>query len=136
MTPRINRTSVRTHRNAGPASWFDPGAAAQPLARPLTSRRLMFVTAERLVQIWLSNKQEFVELRALRLRMERAKAYLALPGCNEELGKAYLEVLAKKHRKHLEHLRINRQQALKMIALLDGELGTTHKCDARARSWA
>ncbi len=59
----------------------------------LSSRRPIFLSAERLVQIWSNNEREIMELRVLRLKAARARAYLLSPGCNRLLGRACLKRL-------------------------------------------
>ena len=92
----------------------------EPLA--LSSPRPIFLVAERLVQIWSSNEREFVELRALRIKVAGARAYLASPGCNRLLGHACLEHLETLRRNHLAMLRANRLAAWELMAELGAEL--------------
>jgi len=87
-----------------------------------SSPRPIFLVADRLVQIWSSNEQEFAELRALRLKMAQTRAYLASPGCNRLLGNACLERLETLHRKNLSRLRANRRAAWELMAELGAEL--------------
>jgi len=87
-----------------------------------SSPRPIFLVADRLVQIWSSNEQEFAELRALRLKTAQTRAYLASPGCNRLLGNACLERLETLHRKHLARLRANRRAAWELMAELSAEL--------------
>ena len=89
---------------------------------PESSRRPIFLVADRLVQIWSSNEQEFAELRAIRLKMAQTRAYLASPGCNRLLGNACLERLETLHRKHLARLRANRRAAWELMAELGADL--------------
>jgi hypothetical protein len=89
---------------------------------PEPSPRPIFLVADRLVQIWSSNEQEFAELRALRLKTAQTRAYLASPGCNRLLGNACLERLETLHRKHLARLRANRREAWELMAELGAEL--------------
>jgi hypothetical protein len=84
--------------------------------------RPIFLVADRLVQIWSSNEQEFAELRALRLKMVQTRAYQASAGCNRLLGNACLERLETLHRKHLARLRANRRTAWELMAELGAEL--------------
>jgi len=87
-----------------------------PTREPESSPRPIFLVADRLVQIWSSNEQEFAELRALRLKMAQSHAYLASQGCNHLLGNACLERLVTLHRKHLAWLRANRRAAWESLA--------------------
>jgi hypothetical protein len=89
---------------------------------PESSARPIFLVADRLVQIWSSNEQEFAELRALRVKTAQTRAYLASPGCNRLLGNACLERLETLHRKHLARLRANRRAAWELMAELGAEL--------------
>jgi hypothetical protein len=92
--------------------------------------QMMLHLAERLVQIWTTNVRKFAELRASRAKMDRARAYLASPGCNGTLGRAQLKVLERKHWKHLADLRANRRRAWKVLARLDAELGSAQATDS------
>jgi len=97
---------------------FHPARTREPDSSP----RPIFLVADRLVQIWSSNEQEFIELRALRLKMAQTRAYLAYPGCNRLLGNACLERLETLHRKHLVRLRANRRAAWELMAELGADL--------------
>jgi hypothetical protein len=97
---------------------------------PISSPRPIFLVAERLVQIWSSNEREFIELRALRLKVARARAYLVSPGCNRLLGQACLERLETLRRNHLDRLRANRRAAWELMA----EFGTEPPRQAESQS--
>jgi hypothetical protein len=125
---------VAVRHGAKPAPWAGKAAsyASSPLQaaqsrEPHSSPRSIFLVAERLVQIWSSNEQEFAELRALRIKMQRTRAYLASPGCHQLLGRAYLERMEKAHREHLARLRANRREAWELVARLNAELGPEPK---------
>ena len=107
----------RTGASSAPFDFHRAGTrGTNPSPRPI------FLVADRLVQLWSSNEQEFAELRALRLKMARTRAYLASPGCNRLLGDANLERLETLHREHLARLRANRRAAWELVAELGAEL--------------
>jgi hypothetical protein len=122
--PGVFRHVARRAPGAGKPDSFacsDPQQARDQ--EPPSSPRPIFLVAERLVQIWSSNEQEFAELRALRLKMAQARNYLASPGCHQLLGRANLERLETLHRKHLARLRANRRAAWELVADLSAESG-------------
>jgi hypothetical protein len=125
---------VAVCHGAKPAPWAGKAAsyASSPLQAAQTpeihsSPRSIFLAAERLVQIWSSNEQEFAELRALRFKIQRTRAYLASPGCHQLLGRAYLERMEKAHRTHLARLRANRREAWELVARLNAAFGPEPK---------
>ncbi len=97
---------------------FHPARTREPESSP----RPIFLLADRLVQIWSSNEQEFAELRGLRLKMAQTRAYLASANCNRMLGNTCLERLETLHRKHLARLRANRRAAWESMSELGANL--------------
>jgi hypothetical protein len=110
-------------------------SSQEPLS--LSSPRPIFKSAERLVQIWSSNEREIIELRVLRLKAARARAYLLSPGCNRLLGRACLQRLETQRHEHLARLRGNHQAACELMAEVGAEQARQaeprHRCfSARA----
>ena len=121
--PGIVRQAARRAPGGDDAVSYVPSEFHRARTRePQSSPRPIFLVADRLVQIWSSNEQEFAELRALRLKMAQTRAYLASPGCNRLLGNACLERLETLHRKHLARLRANRRAAWELMAELGADL--------------
>ncbi len=121
--PGITRQAARRTPGRDDAVSYVPSEFHRARTRePESSPRPIFLVADRLVQIWSSNEQEFAELRALRLKMAQTHAYLASPGCNRLLGNACLERLETLHRKHLARLRANRRAAWELMAELGADL--------------
>ena len=121
--PGLLRQAARRAPGGGDAVSCVPSDLHRARTRePESSPRPIFLVADRLVQIWSSNEREFAELRALRLKMARTRAYLASPGCNRLLGHACLERLETLRRKHLARLRANRRAAWELMAELGAEL--------------
>lgn len=121
--PGLLRQAARRAPGGGDAVSCVPSDLHRARTRePESSLRPIFLVADRLVQIWSSNEREFAELRALRLKMARTRAYLASAGCNRLLGHACLERLETLRRKHLARLRANRRAAWELMAELGAEL--------------
>ena len=120
--PGLVRQAARRAPGSGDAISYVPSDLhrARP-QEPESSPRPIFLVADRLVQIWSSNEREFIELRALRLKVARARAYLASPGCNRLLGQACLERLETLRWTHLKRLRTNRHAAWELLAELGAE---------------
>jgi len=129
--PGITRQAARPTPGRDDAVSYVPSEFHRARTRePESSPRPIFLVADRLVQIWSSNEQELAELRALRVKMSRTRAYLASPGCNRLLGNACLERLETLHRKHLARLRANRRAAWELMA----ELGADPTSQAETES--
>jgi hypothetical protein len=86
---------------------------------PPASNPSSFFLAERLLRVWSRHIQKIKDVRRSRQRLERAKACLGAPGCHSDLGRAYLEVVARTHAKHLEELRRIRREAWELAELVD-----------------
>jgi hypothetical protein len=85
----------------------------------LSSSQTMLTMTRRLVQIWLDDEQQFSDLETLRMRMNRARSYLARKGCNQALGRVVLERAHRSFQEHRACLRANRREAWKLVAGLN-----------------
>jgi hypothetical protein len=110
-SPRGNRGTVTKDPPLEPSLPCE----LQPQARSI------FVIAERLVQIWCSNERELAELRTLRQKEQRVRAYLSSPQSNPALGHACLERLEKAYENHLARLCENRRELSGLLPQLDAE---------------
>jgi hypothetical protein len=91
----------------------------------------MLTLAGQLVQIWLDDEREFMALRTLRKRMDRAWKYLNRPGCNEPLGLAHLDRTGRAYSEHRHRLRANRRQAWALVSRLNALLAAPAGGDSR-----
>jgi hypothetical protein len=89
----------------------------------------------RLVRLMQSNERLFAEQRALavKLQLQRARAYLADPNANPSLERANLRHLKTKYSGILALLRANRREAQALGARLDSKpRGEGEPCPAQA----
>src|SRR5262249_55576894 len=78
----------------------------------------VFSIFESLVRIVHSNERLFKDLETLSVKIRRARAYLAEPGCNRILGNANLGRLRAKRSGTLAQLRTNRIEAWEILSRL------------------
>ncbi|RUL87251.1 hypothetical protein TsocGM_13590 [Tautonia sociabilis] len=69
----------------------------------------------RLVRLVRENERLHAELEAVRVRTNRAWAYLSEPGCNAALAMAQLDRLRLRRSALLAHLRANRIEARELL---------------------
>ena len=98
------------------------------------SPRPIFLAAVKLVQIWSSNEQALSELKELRQKIEKTRAYLASPGCHRHLAEAYLQRLQKAEKENLAALRENHRSAWELMARLNVEFESQPGPDSRQAS--
>lgn len=77
-------------------------------------------TLGELISLYRSNSYLFSELKSVRLKLVRARDYLAAPGCNRVLGESHLLRLRARHSAVLVTLRANRLQARGLLARAGG----------------
>jgi hypothetical protein len=128
--PRIEQ-SHRGKRGAVPKNSQPRPAQSR---EPQSQERSIFVIAERLVQIWSSNEREIADLRTLRQREQRVRAYMSSPRSNLALGHACLERLEQAYKHHLARLCENRRELSRLLPRLDAELGSETAVPC-LRSW-
>jgi hypothetical protein len=106
-------TTTMTHPVSGGRS-----PAIAPMATP--SPTLLPPPAEngfeRLVRLVRDNEHLFEQARELRVRLNRARTYLAEPQSNPILGHAQLNRLRNQHSGVLARLRANRIEAQELLA--------------------
>ena len=99
-------------------------------------KRPIFLLAEQLVQTWIRNERDLAQLERLRMRSERARAYMRSTGSQSALVMVYLERLNEARRDCLIRLRSSRRQALVLLARADVELKSgdlTGRCPVPSR---
>jgi hypothetical protein len=77
---------------------------------------------ETLVSLYQSNAVLSMELKSVREKLDRARAYLETPGANLLLGEAHVLRLRARHTAALTLLRANRLQARHVLARNEGQL--------------
>jgi hypothetical protein len=78
---------------------------------------------ERMARLVTSNERLFRELRRVRFRLDEALAYWKEPGANRGLARARLARLRAQHAAILTELRVNRREALVLLARHGEPLG-------------
>lgn len=78
-----------------------------------------FVLAESLLRVWSRHAGKIADVRSSRKKLERARAYLNSPGCNEALGRTHLELRKRAHASLLDDLRRVRHEAWELAQLVD-----------------
>jgi hypothetical protein len=137
MIPMVNQSGSGQRRGLY-ASQLDrvdsaqtilPGRVAVPDPGRRCSPRPIFVVADRLVQIWLSNEQALNELPSLLRRRDSVRSYLSSPGCNPELGRTCLNRIEKSVQELRARLHANDLEVRELDACLDqpnAALGAGH----------
>jgi hypothetical protein len=78
--------------------------------------RPIFVLADQLVQTWLRNGANLLELVKLRRRSDRARAYTRAHGTSSVLAQVYLARAEEARRQRLARLRNGRREAIVLLA--------------------
>jgi hypothetical protein len=117
---------ARSWRRANGCLWCDPSSTlsdesdvtSQFLLRG-NARRLIFIFANQLVQIWSKNEQALAALRTARRKMHRARSYLNRANCNRLLGQAYLDRATRIQGRVLAQLRRDQRAGWDTVDRLD-----------------
>jgi hypothetical protein len=89
-----------------------------PRSESAPAQRLIFVIADRLVQIWIANESQLASLERLRRKQKRARAYAASPGSNAMLASVCLRRVEREIHRACAQLGANDREARSLVAEL------------------